>query len=96
LDLKVGLDMGEVLIRYKIMPEGPETDLEGLVLKFSTYVPSHGRVSSYAIKPAFFGLKLLEWAVVLDDKKGGGEELESKLTSTPGVQSIEVIEMGLL
>ena len=88
--------MGEVLIVYRVMPEGTDIDLESIALKFSTYVPSHGRVSRFQIKPAFFGLKMLEWGVVLDDKKGGGEELEEKLRSTPGVQSVEVIEMGLI
>lgn len=88
--------MGEVFIMYKIMPEGPEVDLQKIADKFATYVPVHGRVSRYEIKPAFFGLKMLEWAVVLDDKKGGGDELEQKMNETEGVQSVEVLEMGLL
>jgi elongation factor 1-beta len=88
--------MGEVLIRYKIMPTGPEVDLESIAEKLGTYVPDHGRVSRYEVKPAFFGLKMLEWGVVLDDKKGGGEELEQKMRDTEGVQSVEILEMGLL
>ena len=88
--------MGEVLIRYKIMPEGPDVDLEKVAEKLATYVPDHGRVSRYEVKPAFFGLMMLEWTVVLDDKKGGGEELEGKLNETEGVQSVEILEMGLL
>jgi len=90
------MDMGEVLIRYKIMPEGPDVDLEKIAETFATYVPDHGRVSRYEVKPAFFGLMLLEWAVVLDDKKGGGDELEEKLANTEGVQSVEILEMGLI
>lgn len=88
--------MGDVLIRYKIMPVDTEVDLEKVAETFATYVPDHGRVSRFEVKPAFFGLKLLEWAVVLDDKKGGGEELEEKLRTTEGVQSVEILEMGLL
>ena len=88
--------MGDVLIRYKVMPTGPEVDLQKISDRFATYVPDHGRVSSSEIKPAFFGLMMLEWGVVLDDKIGGGEELEKKLHETEGVQSIEILEMGLL
>ncbi|MDG6225544.1 MAG: elongation factor 1-beta [Candidatus Thermoplasmatota archaeon] len=88
--------MGDVLIRYKVMPEGTDVDLQAISDRFATYVPEHGRVSQSEIVPAFFGLKMLMWAVVLDDKKGGGEELEEKLNSTEGVQSVEVVEMGLL
>jgi translation elongation factor aEF-1 beta len=94
--LKEVLNMGEVLIKYKIMPEGPETDLKAIADKFATYIPEHGRLSVSEIKPAFFGLKMLEWGVVLDDKKGGGEELEEKMRGTEGVSSIEILEMGLL
>jgi translation elongation factor aEF-1 beta len=88
--------MGDVLIRYKVMPEGPEVDLGSIAEKFATYVPDHGRISSSEIKPAFFGMNMLEWGVVLDDKKGGGEELEEKMRETEGVSSIEILEMGLL
>lgn len=88
--------MGEVLIRYKVMPEGPETNLEVIAAKFASYIPDHGRLSVSEIKPAFFGLKMLEWGVVLDDKKGGGEKLEEMMRNTEGVSSIEVLEMGLL
>jgi translation elongation factor aEF-1 beta len=90
------MKMGDVLIRYKIMPVDHDVDLEKIAETFATYVPDHGRVSRYEVKPAFFGLHLLEWAVVLDDKKGGGEELEEKLRTTEGVQSVEILEMGLL
>jgi len=88
--------MGEVLIRYKVMPESPEIDLKQVAEKFRSYIPEHGRISAASIEPAFFGLKMLMFAVVLDDKKGGGEELEAKMSQTEGVQSIEVVEMGLI
>lgn len=88
--------MGDVLIRYKVMPTDPGVEMEGIAKAFEGYVPDHGRISSSEIKPAFFGMKMLEWAVVLDDKKGGGEELEEKMRSTEGVGSVEILEMGLL
>ncbi len=88
--------MGEVLIKYKVMPKGPEVDLKAIAEKFAGYIPDHGRLSVSEIKPAFFGMNMLEWGVVLDDKKGGGEELENKMRETEGVSSLEVLEMGLL
>ncbi|HHD16648.1 MAG TPA: hypothetical protein ENK47_08070, partial [Euryarchaeota archaeon] len=83
-----GVQMGEVLIKYRVMPVGPETDLEKIAEKFKEYIPDHGRISVSEIKPAFFGMNLLEWGVVLDDKKGGGEELERKMRETEGVGSL--------
>lgn len=88
--------MGEVLLRYKVTPVDADVDFEKIAKQFETYIPDHGRVSGYEIKPFVFGMKLLEWGVVLDDKKGGGDELEEKLRATEGVQDVAIIEMGLL
>jgi len=88
--------MGEVLIRYKITPVDADVDFERVAETYRGYLPEHGRVSRYEIKPFVFGMKMLEWTIILDDKKGGGEELEEKMRNTEGVQDIEVLEMGLL
>jgi len=32
----------------------------------------------------------------MDDKKGGAEQVEAALSGVGGVQSVEIVEMGLL
>ncbi len=43
-----------------------------------------------------FGLKALKVAVIMGDKSGGTEEIEANLAKIPGVESVEVEEVGLL
>jgi elongation factor 1-beta len=47
-------------------------------------------------RPVAFGLKALHILIVLDDKKGGAEAVEAAISGVPGVQSVEIVEMGLL
>ena len=34
--------------------------------------------------------------IVMDDKKGGAEQVEAAVAGVKGVQSVEIVEMGLL
>jgi translation elongation factor aEF-1 beta len=43
-----------------------------------------------------FGLKALHVLIVMDDKKGGADQVEAAISGVSGVQSVEIVEMGLL
>ena len=59
-------------------------------------VPEFATVRGAEEKPVAFGLKALEIMLVIDDKKGGVDDLESAISGVEGVQSVDVLEMGLL
>jgi len=42
------------------------------------------------------GFKTLQVLIVLDDKKGGAELVETAMKGAAGVRSVEIVEMGLL
>ena len=88
--------MGEVGIIYKIMPNDTDVDLNDLKLRINDIVKSPAKVNQIDEKPIAFGLKALEVQILMDDKSGGAEELEQSLTELEGVQSVEVIHIGLL
>jgi elongation factor 1-beta len=88
--------MGEVAIVYKIMPDGPEVDLDNLQKSIKETIPDYARLNKIEIKPVAFGLKALEVQIILDDKKGGAEDIERSLGEIDNVQSIEAIHVGLL
>ena len=88
--------LGEVAIIYKVMPEGPETDLEELKKNISNAVPDSAKLNKIEEKPVAFGLKSLEVQIIINDREGGAEELEKKLNEIINVQSVEVIQLGLL
>ena len=74
--------MGEVLIKYKVMPEGPEVNLKVIAEKFAGYIPDHGRLSVSEIKPAFFGMSMLEITIscTSEPERSTGDLLLSSYT----------------
>ena len=88
--------MGEVGLQYRVLPEGLEVDLEKLLGDIKKALPEGANLKASQQKPVAFGLKALHILIVMDDKKGGSEAVESAISQVPGVQSIELQEMGLL
>lgn len=88
--------MGEVGLQYRVLPEGIEVDLDDLKKKIQGALPGGAALRASETKPLAFGLKALHVLIVLDDKKGGAEQVEDAIAGVPGVQSVEIVQMGLL
>jgi elongation factor 1-beta len=88
--------VGEVGLQYRVLPEGVEVDLEDLKKKIQGALPAGSALRASETKPLAFGLSALHVLIVLDDKKGGAEQVEAAITGVPGVQSVEIVQMGLL
>ena len=88
--------MGEVAIVYKVTPEGTEVDLKALQENITNSIPEHAKLNKIEEKPLAFGLMYLEVQIILDDRKGGSNEIEKWLADFEGVQSVDVMQMGLL
>lgn len=78
------------------MPDGPEVDLENVKKGISESIPSHAKLNNIEVKPVAFGLKALEVQIILDDRKGGADEIEAALSQIDNVQSVETIQVGLI
>ena len=88
--------MGEVGLQYRVLPEGLEVDLKKLKDDIGKVLPAGAYLKASEERPLAFGLKALHVLVVLDDKKGGADQVETAISAVPGVQSVEIVEMGLL
>jgi elongation factor 1-beta len=88
--------LGEVGIVYKVMPDGPEIDLEVLKKNISDVIPQNAKLNKIEEKPVAFGLKALEVQIIINDREGGAEEIEQALNDIENVQSVEVLQLGLL
>ncbi len=88
--------MGNVGIIYKLMPEELETDLDGIMKKIRSDIPEGVTINSISKKPVAFGLFSLELQAILDDKKGGGDQLENFLEGLEGVSSVTVLSQTLI
>jgi elongation factor 1-beta len=88
--------LGEVALQYRVLPEGLDVDLDEMLAGITKTLPEGARLKASEKKPLAFGLQALHVLVVIDDKEGGAETVESAIAAVAGVQSVEIVEMGLL
>ena len=84
--------MGNVALIVKIMPESPDVDREALKAAVRAAVP----VDDIREEPIGFGLVALKAAIVVADKAGAPDEVESALQNLDGVGSDENVESTLV
>ena len=88
--------MGEVALKYRIMPESPDSDIETIVSRISEVIPDDANLGAHEIKPFAFGLKAIFVAILGIDRDGFATEVEESLKNLPEVQSVEIEEMSLI
>ncbi|MBU0762311.1 MAG: elongation factor 1-beta [Candidatus Altiarchaeota archaeon] len=85
-----------VVVNMKIMPEGVETDLKKISEEIRKLESEKCKVHSMAEKPIAFGLKALEVNLLFNDKQGGMDEIQEKISKIPGVSEAEVTGLNRL
>ena len=88
--------MGQVAVLFRLMPKGVDTDVEGMEKEVRGAVPAGVKVRGTQVRDIAFGLRSLLVSVVMDDTGGVLESTENALARLPGVESVEVMEEGLL
>ena len=88
--------MGEVALKYRIMPESPDSDIDNIVSKISEVIPDDGSLGAHEIKPFAFGLKAIMVAILGIDREGFATEVETALNGLPEVQTVVLEEQSLI
>jgi elongation factor 1-beta len=88
--------MGQVAVLFRLMPQGVDTDLEKVAQAVRTVVPQGVTIRGMQMKDIAYGLKSLLVSVVMNDEGGILEATEQALAKVPNVETVEVMEEGLL
>ncbi len=88
--------MGQVAVLFRLMPRGVETDMRALAQGVRAAVPDGVTIRGMQVKDIAFGLKSLLVSVVMADAGGVLESTEHALAKVPHVESVEVMEEGLI
>ncbi len=88
--------MGQVAVLFRLMPKGVETDLKAMAEGVKGALPMGVTVRGMQVKDIAYGLKALLIAVVMNDQGGILDATEAALAKVPHVESVEVMEEGLL
>ena len=85
--------MAQVIVTFKIMPEDPDTSLDGLKGKIELEIKQFGgQIGKVDKVPVGFGLSSLNIVFIYDESIGGTDVLEEKISAISGIQSCEVID----
>jgi elongation factor 1-beta len=85
-------EMGSVAVIMRVMPESPEVDLEQLKTALKQKLPG---IQDMKVEPIGFGLKAIKFAAIINDAGGETDALEKSLSSIPGVERAEIMEVTL-
>jgi len=88
--------VGKVAVLFRLMPRGVESDLGAVARAVPGATPAGVVVRGTQVRDIAFGLKCLLVSVVMDDTGGVLESTEHAFAKLPDVESVEVMEEGLL
>ena len=91
--LKV-LKMSRLVARIKILPLEAETDLDEVITKLKSSIPTGMGLERYGKEPIAFGLNSLICDFSLNDVEGQMDSLEEYIKKTEGVSEIQVINIS--
>ncbi|MBI4148453.1 elongation factor 1-beta [Candidatus Woesearchaeota archaeon] len=83
--------MARVEVTFKIMPEGPDTDLKKVLAEATKKIEEFGgKIFHTEEEPIGFGLKAVKVSFKMDEAKGDTEPLENTIKTIPHVLNVEV------
>lgn len=88
--------MGQVAVLFRLMPQGVETDVKAMGEAVRQALPTTVTVRGMQVKDIAYGLRALLVSVVMPDEGGVLTQTEAALAKVPHVESVEVMEEGLL
>ena len=88
--------MGEVGVLFRLMPQAVETDMRKMAEGARSSIPAGVTIRGMQVRDIAYGLKALLVSVVMSDVGGLLPATEEALAKVAGVESVEVMEEGLL
>jgi elongation factor 1-beta len=88
--------VGEVVVLFRLMPHGVETDMNALAAGIKSAVPGGVTIRGMQIKDIAFGLRALLVAAAMPDAGGVLDQVEAAFAKVSGVESVEVMEESLV
>ena len=86
--------MAQLLLVCKILPEGPEINIDELPDKIAAKLPEGIKKRNHQKEPLAFGLYFLKIEFIMEDAGGFLEKLEETVRSTQGVSEFEVLQQS--
>ncbi len=88
--------MGEVALKYRLMPESPDSNTDAIVESIPSVIPEDASLGAHEIKPFAFGLNAIMILIMGIDRDGFATEVEDALNGLSNVQTVVLEEQSLV
>ena len=86
--------MARLVVRIRILPAEPRSDLDEVVRLLKTEIPVGIQLMAHAKEPIAFGLQAIVGDFLIEDEEGQMDRLEDSIKNTRGVGQIEVMNIS--
>ncbi|HYJ02042.1 MAG TPA: elongation factor 1-beta [Nitrososphaeraceae archaeon] len=86
--------LSRLVARIKILPSEADTDLDQVITKLKSTIPTGMGIERYGKEPIAFGLNSLICDFSLNDEEGQMDSLEEYIKKTEGVSEIQVVNIS--
>lgn len=88
--------MGNVYLKYRIMPEDVSQDPQTFIPYVEEIVKKYGKIHGLKVLPVAFGLKALVVEIIVPDAGGIVDRIEEELKNIPKVSQIDCEQVTLI
>lgn len=85
--------MAKVVVTMKVMPTGTDVSLEELDTNVESIIVKYGKVYKKKIQPIAFGINALVYDVIMEEKAGGTDTLETDIKDIPEVGDVQITDV---